>query len=340
MTKHFAINSLVEVRPASEILATLDDDGCLDGLPFMPEMLDSIGKQYRVHKIAHKTCDTVTQTGGRSMRDTVHLSASYCDGSGHGECDARCLVFWKTQWLRPARAEPEKDDREDPQDRIDDLRQLVVAKSVTGEASQPIYRCQATLLLDATKPLPWWSPAQYWRDWASGNTRGLTMLRVWFFHGLDKLMGLGVGYKLWRRIYDALQPRFGGHGFPRIPGKLPKGSKTPVVDLGLQPGELVRIKSHEEILETLDYGKLNRGMRFDEEMVPYCGKTYRVARRVDQIVNERTGEMLKMKTPSFILDGVFCRSQFSNCRLFCPRELPSYWREIWLERVESDSGPA
>ena len=29
----------VEVRPAAEILATLDDRGTLDSMPFMPEMV-------------------------------------------------------------------------------------------------------------------------------------------------------------------------------------------------------------------------------------------------------------------------------------------------------------
>jgi len=32
---------LVEIRSAEEIFATLDDDGCLDRLPFMAEMLRS-----------------------------------------------------------------------------------------------------------------------------------------------------------------------------------------------------------------------------------------------------------------------------------------------------------
>ena len=99
-------------------------------------------------------------------------------------------------------------------------------------------------------------------------------------------------------------------------------------------GERVRIKSHEAILDTLDRGKSNRGMRFDEEMVPYCGKDFTVSRLVDRIIHEKTGEMIEMKTPSVILDGVVCRSEVSRCRLFCPRAIPSYWREIWLERTE------
>src|SRR6267142_1519493 len=42
----------VEVRSADEILATLDDRGALDALPFMPEMLQYCGKRFRVFKRA------------------------------------------------------------------------------------------------------------------------------------------------------------------------------------------------------------------------------------------------------------------------------------------------
>ena len=40
-----------------------------------------------------------------------------------------------------------------------------------------------------------------------------------------------------------------------------------------------------------------------------------------------------MKTPCIILDSVVCQSRYSHCRMFCPRSIYSYWREIWLERV-------
>ena len=72
---------------------------------------------------------------------------------------------------------------------------------------------------------------------------------------------------------------------------------------------------------------------------PYCGGTYRVLKRVTKIIHEKTGKMLEMKTPSFILDSVICQSRYSECRLFCPRSIYSYWREIWLERVGPKPSP-
>src|SRR5206468_2983049 len=51
------------------------------------------------------------------------------------------------------------------------------------------------------------------------------------------------------------------------------------------------------------------------------------------IVDEKTGKMMHFKNPCIILDGVVCQSRYSECRLFCPRSIYSYWREIWLERI-------
>ena len=98
----------------------------------------------------------------------------------------------------------------------------------------------------------------------------------------------------------------------------------------------MRVKPHKEILKTLNIRNRNRGLYFDAEEVPYCGKTFRVLKRVNRIINEKTGRMLEMQTPCVILDSVICQSRYSECRLFCPRSIYAYWREIWLERVESN----
>lgn len=81
-------------RSKEEILATLDE------LPFQPEMFAFCGRRLRVFKAAQKTCDTIHKTGGRRMRDPVHLDGAHCVGSEHGGCQADCLLFWKTAWLR------------------------------------------------------------------------------------------------------------------------------------------------------------------------------------------------------------------------------------------------
>jgi hypothetical protein len=74
-------------------------------------------------------------------------------------------------------------------------------------------------------------------------------------------------------------------------------------------------------------------------MVPYCGRTYRVLKRVTKIINEKTGKMQEIKNPCIILDSVVCQSRYSACRMFCPRSIYSYWREIWLDKIEEPSSP-
>jgi len=70
-------------------------------------------------------------------------------------------------------------------------------------------------------------------------------------------------------------------------------------------------------------------------LVPYCGKTFRVRSRVTRLIGERTGKMQVMKNPCIILDSVVCQARYSSCRMFCPKEMYPYWREAWLERVDS-----
>jgi hypothetical protein len=112
---------------------------------------------------------------------------------------------------------------------------------------------------------------------------------------------------------------------------------APIADLQLQPGELVRVRSHKSILATIDKRTNNRGMGFDAEMVPYCGKVFRVRTRVEKFIDERTGYLKRMKTPAVILDGVYCQSRYSENRLFCPRAIFAWWREVWLERVSEEA---
>jgi len=338
----------VEVRSQEEILRTLDYSGQLDGMPFMPEMFAFCRQRFQVYKRAHKTCDTVFPVRGRRVHQTVHLETR-CGGQAHGGCDAGCLIFWKEAWLKRVDWEPSNERRfsiGDPP--VDSLRgdaggttetEVWAAAGTAGANTEAVrYVCQATQLPYATTSLAWWDIRQYVEDYRSSNA-GLWRL----FKGLVYSMyfnlsqaGIGVGPAM-RWFYDKFHPLWRGTLFPRKQGTIAQGQPTPTVVLNLQKGELVRVKSHQEIIRTLNTDNQNKGMVWDAEMVPYCGKIYRVLRRVTRIVNEKTGEMQEMKTPCVILDSVVCRSQYSGCRMFCPRSIYPYWREIWLERVSPDT---
>lgn len=315
---------LVEIRSADEILATLDEKGELDSLPFMPEMLQFCGQQFRVSNRADKTCDTIASHQARRMYRTVHLEQLRCDGSGHDGCQAGCLTFWKEAWLKRAEATPGRvaliqiKVRNHTTGNGDDANRALnelLARAARGVDQQGVrYSCQATELLRASKPLAWWNVRQYLRDVRTHNVSPAQFLRgCWF-----------AVYAMVRRKLRA--PR----SFPFIGGKL---TTTPTERLDLQPGELVQVKSRKEIYATLDGASKNRGLYYDVEMWRFSGGTFRVLRRVDHIVNEKNGRMMKLPGGCVILDGVYCSGERSTNRLFCQRSIFSYWREIWLRRV-------
>jgi hypothetical protein len=78
-------------------------------------------------------------------------------------------------------------------------------------------------------------------------------------------------------------------------------------------------------------------MFWDAELTPYCGKTYRVLRRVSRLIDEKTAKMVEMKNPCIVLENVVCQARYSQCRMLCPKGMYPYWREIWLERVEANA---
>ena len=317
----FRVGQLVEVRSAEEIMATLDENGDVGSLPFMPEMLQYCGRRLRVGKVAGKVCDTMTRSGMRRMDNAVHLLGVRCDGSAHGGCQAACLIYWKNDWLRAV------DDGvgDATGDAVDTkvFVELTARGHSVAEDGADVYRCQATEILRAApEVLPLRDLGQYVQDVRSGNVGLLSVLRA-------LLVGLFNRYQQYSaRRFPAWSRVRGGLTWGFLHGS---EGRTPDGRTDLQPGELVRVKPKEEIMKTLNKDLLNRGLGFDAEMSRFCGRTARVLRRVDTIVDEKTGRMLRMKFPCIVLEGVVCEGAFSAN---CPRAITAYWREIWLERVE------
>ncbi len=321
----------VEVRSHEEILATLDQSGRLENLPFMPEMLRYCGQRLRVFKRADKTCDPAHQPWSiRRMTNSVHLEGVRCDGAGHGGCEAGCLIFWKEAWLR--RIERDLVSHEI----LGRSSALTLAPGgvgidktirATGQAEdsdgEVKYFCQATELRTFTSHMKGWDPRQYIRDLRSGNLA--TGLARHSRKGRVLEMVLAI-----LRLLSSLAINMARGGYPIIRGT---AEKTSIENLDLVPGELVRVRSKAEIEASLNKQNRNRGLLFDTEMVPYCGGIYRVLRRVHRIIDENTGEMLNMKHPCIILEGVACRSDFHR---LCPRSIYHYWRENWLERASQN----
>lgn len=332
------VGDWVEVRSQEEILRTLDKNGRLDGMPFMPQMLEYAGRRFRVARSAHKTCDTISKVStSRRVSSAVHLEDLRCDGRAYGGCGAACSLFWKEAWLKPLDAAGGSLPPADRGCTVEDVIAGTQARRTSGDPA-PNYVCQATELVRASTLLPWWDLRQYLEDYRSGNATLKKLAACFAYATFWRVIKAawwtrtGAGRVL-RWGYDAFQLLRGGVPFPRKQGRIPAGRKTPSQRLDLQPGELVRVKSYDAILSTLDTNNKNRGMRFDAEAVPYCGGTYRVRSRVERIIDEKTGKLIELKNDAVILEGVVCQARYSDRRMLCPRAICTYWREVWLERV-------
>ena len=332
MASRFRAGDLVEVLDAESIYRTLDAEGAIGRMPFMPEMLQHCGKRFRVSKVAHKTCDVAYKTGGRWVDDCYHLENLRCDGAAHGGCQATCMLFWKGSWLRKV-AEGQGTSETASSLAPERLERLTSTTRLDVAEGAPVrYSCQTTRLFEATRPLRWWDPRQYVRDLTSGNVAFGDFVKVLFLSWLRALTRMGFAYRLTYGLYERVHRALTGAPAPVSDGLLPKGAATPTVRLDLQPGETVVVKSALEIRKTLNANNKNRGLWFDLEYVPFCGSERRVSHRVERILDERTGEMLEMKHPCIVLEGVKCEARYSVHRLFCPRAITAYWREAWLER--------
>jgi hypothetical protein len=320
---------LVEVKSPAEIFATLDGDA-VDDMPFMAEMLQHAGNRYTVSRRVDKICDTVTSTGSRRLTSTVYLDDLRCDGSAHGGCQAGCRLYWKEDWLR--RVQPDDLIEGSSRPHSSPLAQgsrlslpilEVNTRRGTFEDGATRYACQATEILRAApERLPVKNLSHFIDDVRLGNAGLLFVVRAVLVAAFNRAQSMSRSKLPERlRFRRGLAWRFlaGSAGHP-----------TPTAVLDLKPGEVVRVKSREEILATLDENLLNRGMGFDAEMSRYCGRTAVVQARVDRCLDERTGRLMTMKSPCIILEKTVCSGAYTSV---CPREYVPFWREIWLERV-------
>src|SRR5271170_897407 len=332
----------VEVRSQAEILATLDERSRMENLAFMPEMLQYCGRSFRVFKRADKTCEYTQGWSIRRMKDSVHLDGLRCDGMAHDGCQTACLIFWKEAWLKraegdfvPAESLHHVNPASKPIGGLCTIENILAATHSTDSEGELIYSCQATDVPKFTSYMSFWDPGQYIRDLRSGNLnsghagdlRGHRVLEL-ILAVARLLQATIIGF------FNEIQEKRQGSRYPFIEGT---AEKTSIEVLNLQPGELVEVRSKEEIMATLDKSQKNRGLWFDSDMLPYCGGIYRVLRRVHRIVDEKTGKIVNMKNPCIILEGVVCKSDFHR---LCPRAIYPFWRENWLKRASFTGVPA
>jgi hypothetical protein len=298
---------LVEVRPPDEILRTLDGDGAMDHVPFMPEMVALCGQRFRVARRVVKTCFSGVGSYAAMRRfrndDVLVLEAPRCDGEAHDGCQKGCVLLWRETWLR--RAAVDDAPTTIPAEARERLRARL--KTRTGRDT---YFCQASEILKATTHL---SRRDQLRlsvaEIRAGNCGVLQMaarLATWFY------------WKVRRKLVGE---------YAAGPGTVK--SLDP---LKLLAGERVRVKPMDAIRQTMDATGHNRGLYFSPDLRLACGREYRVRDRLDRIIADGTGEMKRLRN-TVSLDGSVCACPYINVG-GCSRAELIYWREDWLLRSE------
>src|SRR5262249_17430198 len=255
------------------------------------------------------------------MPSAVLLDDLRCDGSAHDGCQAGCRLYWKEAWLRRVLPGGEPSPRP-PSEALAELQRRASrnTRMTRGNGGREVeaYRSQAPDFLKMPEPLSWYDPKSFIRELTCGNVGVWQWLRV-----TTRAALYSIGTRLGLQFKEPVHPR------PQ--------DVTFAGELDLRPGDRVQVKSKAEIERTLDTTGKTRGLWFDREMLPYCGQKHTVLRPMERFIEERTGEMIELKSDAVILDGVVCHGYDSVNRWFCPRAIYPWWRESWLERVEDQS---
>lgn len=116
----------------------------------------------------------------------------------------------------------------------------------------------------------------------------------------------------------------------RVPG--PRSRLTLRFLLGpkLRPGDVVQVKTMEEVAATLDASGTLDGLPFMAEMEAYCGKLFRVHRRIDKINDMRHKTGLRRMHNAVTLTEVRCSGSHHDG---CDAECQIIWKGSWLRRL-------
>jgi hypothetical protein len=99
----------------------------------------------------------------------------------------------------------------------------------------------------------------------------------------------------------------------------------------LQPGDMVRVRSAEEIGATLNRWQKYKGCGFMDDMWQYCDTVQTVLKPVERFVDERDYQVKKVKG-IVLLEENTCQGTPIFGR--CDRNCYYFWREEWLEKID------
>jgi hypothetical protein len=112
-------------------------------------------------------------------------------------------------------------------------------------------------------------------------------------------------------------------------------TRQPVEPGSLRPGDRVRLRPLNEILETLDESGSFENVPFMLEMTEYAGRTMTVYRRLEKICDYMGEESRSRRmTDAVLLNETRCDGSGHGG---CQAECRIFWKEAWLERVDGSA---
>lgn len=101
---------------------------------------------------------------------------------------------------------------------------------------------------------------------------------------------------------------------------------------GFKVGDLVEIRSWEEIEKTLDEKGALEGIPFMREMLPFCGRRARILRNVDKVYDYGKTKTLRRTKDCVLLVDIRCDgAAHGGCQARCS----IFWKTAWLKRVKA-----
>jgi hypothetical protein len=130
--------------------------------------------------------------------------------------------------------------------------------------------------------------------------------------------------KRWLKKMYYFYVRFGGSSGQQV------AVKTNISDVPLKKGDIVEVRSLEEINRTLDPFRELKGCAFLPAMQQYCGTEQHVFKSMERFMDERDYK-LKKTSGLILLENNFC----TGTAVFgqCDRSCFLFWREEWLKKI-------
>jgi len=107
-----------------------------------------------------------------------------------------------------------------------------------------------------------------------------------------------------------------------------KPERTPIFDAG----NMVRVKSKDDIVQLIQPTGKTDGCLFTEQMWGYCGNVYPVLRVVESFFDERKKRSFKARSPVYILQDLICDGISESHPQKCDHGCFLIWHEDWLEK--------